>query len=122
MKFSRSTHLLMFLSSETLTSIVRTGLPILVELNDLVNSVIIFLSQITLLRQLTFLLGSQTVILIVFLFWIYFFFLTLVFVLQWLSLADWDGLYDHLRDVPWDDVFKLGASDTAIKFCEWVQV
>ena len=31
----------MFLSLETLTSIIRTGLPILVELIDLVNSVII---------------------------------------------------------------------------------
>ena len=67
-------------------SIIRTGLPILVELIDLVNSVIIFLSQMTLLRWLTFLLGSQTVILIVLLFWIYFFLLTLAFVLQWLSL------------------------------------
>ena len=86
MRFSRSTHLLMFLSLKTLTSIIRTGLAILVELIDLVNSVIIFLSQITLLRWLTFLLGSQTVILIVLLFWIYFFLLTLVFVLQWLSL------------------------------------
>ena len=38
MRFSRSTHLLMFLSLETLTSIIRTGLPILVELIDLVNS------------------------------------------------------------------------------------
>ena len=35
---------------------------------------------------LTFLLESQTVILIVLLFWISFFLLTLVFVLQWLSL------------------------------------
>ena len=52
--FSRSTHLLMYLSLETLTSIIRTGLPILVELIDLVNSVIIFLSQRTLLRWLTF--------------------------------------------------------------------
>ena len=76
----------MFLSLETLTSIIRTGLPILVELIDLVNSVIIFLSQMTLLRWLTFLLRSQTVILIVLLFWIYFFLLTLEFVLQWLSL------------------------------------
>ena len=59
---------------------------ILVELIDLVNFVITFLSQMTLLRWLTFLLGSQTVILIVLLFWIYFFLLTLVFVLQWLSL------------------------------------
>ena len=40
--FSRSTHLLMYLSLETLTSIIRTGLPIMVELIDLVNSVIIF--------------------------------------------------------------------------------
>ena len=70
----------MFLSLETLTSIIRTGLPILVELIDLVNSVIIFLSQMTLLRWLTFLLGSQTVILIVLLFWIYFFFLMLVYI------------------------------------------
>ena len=46
MRFSRSTHLL-FLSLETLTSIIRTGLPILVELIELVNSVIIFLSQMT---------------------------------------------------------------------------
>ena len=38
------------------------------------------------LRSLTFLLGSQNVILTVLLFWIYFFFLVLVFVLQWLSL------------------------------------
>ena len=107
----------------------------------------------TLLRWLTFLLGSQTVILIVLLFWIYFFLLTLIFVLQWLSLyweilimllsqfpltsqqdapfhrighdyshADWDGLHDHLRDVPWEDIFKLGASAAASEFCEWVQV
>ena len=41
MRFSRSTHLLMFLSLETLTSIIRTGVSILVELIDLVNSVII---------------------------------------------------------------------------------
>ena len=74
------------LSLETLMSIIRTGLLILVELIDLVNSVITFLSQMTLLRWLTFRIGSQTVILIVLLFWIYFFLLMLVFVLQWLSL------------------------------------
>ena len=85
-RLSRSTHLLMFLSLETLTSIIRTGLHIPVELINLVNFVITFLSQMTLLRWLTFLLGSQNVILIVQLFWIYFFLLTLVFVLQWLSL------------------------------------
>ena len=35
------------------------------------------------------------------------------------SCADWDGLHDHLRDVPWEDIFKLGAS-AASEFCEWV--
>ena len=40
--------------------IIRIGLPILVELIDLVNSVTILLSQMTLLRWLTFLLRSQT--------------------------------------------------------------
>ena len=38
------------------------------------------------------------------------------------SCADWDGLCDHLRDVPWEDIFKLGASAAAKEFCEWVQV
>ena len=60
MRFSQSNHLLC-LSLETLTSIIRTGLPILVELIDLVNSVIIFLSQTSLLKWLTFLLRSQRV-------------------------------------------------------------
>ena len=69
MRFSQSTHLLMFLSLETLISIIRTGLPILVKLIDLMNSVITFLSRETLLTWLTFLLGSQTAILSVLLFW-----------------------------------------------------
>ena len=38
------------------------------------------------------------------------------------SRADWDGLHDHLRDVPWQNIFKLGASAAASKFCEWAQV
>ena len=38
------------------------------------------------------------------------------------SRADWDGLHDHLRDVPWEDIFKLGTSAAASEFCEWVQV
>ena len=25
------------------------------------------------------------------------------------SHADWGGLHDHLRDAPWEDIFKLGA-------------
>ena len=32
------------------------------------------------------------------------------------SLADWDGLCDHLRDVPWKDIFKLSASATLMNF------
>ena len=39
------------------------------------------------------------------------------------SSSDWDGLRDHLRDVPWEDIFiKLSASAAASEFCEWVQV
>ena len=86
MRFSRSTHLPKCLSLETLRSIIRTGQPIPVELIDLVNSVIIFLSHMTLLRWLTFLLGSLTLTLTVLLFWIYLFLMTLVSVRQWLSL------------------------------------
>ena len=38
------------------------------------------------------------------------------------SCADWDGLCDDLRDVPWEDIFKLSAPGAASEFCEWVQV
>ena len=38
------------------------------------------------------------------------------------SRADWDGLCDHLRDVSWEDIFKLSASAAASEFCEWVLV
>ena len=38
------------------------------------------------------------------------------------SCAHWDGLLDHLRDVPWEDNFKFSASAAASEFCEWVQV
>ena len=38
------------------------------------------------------------------------------------SRADWDGFRDHLTDVPWEDIFKLGASAAAREFCYWVQV
>ena len=37
------------------------------------------------------------------------------------SRADWDGICDHLRDAPWEDIFKLSASAAASEFCEWVQ-
>ena len=38
------------------------------------------------------------------------------------SHADSDGLRDHLRVVPWEDIFKLGPSAAASEFFEWVQV
>ena len=38
------------------------------------------------------------------------------------SRGDWDGLCDHLRDLPWEDIFQLSASPAASEFCEWVQV
>ena len=63
-------------------SIIRTGWPILVEKIDLVTSVIIFLSQMNLLRLLTSLIGSLTVTVKGLLFWVSFFLLILVFVLQ----------------------------------------
>ena len=77
----------------------------------------------------------------------YFFLVMLVFVLQWLSLhreiisvsidslsntkhdtpfhsiahyysdVEWDGFCDHLRDVPWEDIFKFSASAAASEFC-----
>ena len=37
------------------------------------------------------------------------------------SCPDCDGLHDLLRYVPWEDIFKLGASAAASEFCEWVQ-
>ena len=37
------------------------------------------------------------------------------------SCADWDGLRDHLRDIPWEDIFNLSASAAASELCGWVQ-
>ena len=37
------------------------------------------------------------------------------------SCADWNGFHDHLRDVRWDNIFKLSAS-AASEFCDWVHV
>ena len=54
MRFSRSTHLLMCLSFQTLMSIVRTGLHILVELIDLVNSIIKFSIPKNVIRMVNF--------------------------------------------------------------------
>ena len=38
------------------------------------------------------------------------------------SCANWFSLCDHLKDVPWEDIFELCASATASEFCEWIQV
>ena len=38
------------------------------------------------------------------------------------SCADWDGLSDHLRDLPQEVFFKLGAPAAVTGFCEWVKV
>ena len=38
------------------------------------------------------------------------------------SCAGWDSLRDHLRDDPWEDIFKLGVSASASKFCVLVQI
>ena len=146
----------MLLSLEILRSIIRTGLPILVELIDLVTYVTIFLSQIKLFRWLTFLLGSETdshspVLLDIFLSSYASTSSTMAFpplensdhvvvsvsidfptnsqqdapfhcIAYDYSRAEWHGLRDHLRDVPWEDIFKLGASAAASEFCDWVQV
>ena len=37
------------------------------------------------------------------------------------SRFDWNGLRDHLRGVPWEDIFEHGAS-AASEFFEWDQV
>ena len=37
------------------------------------------------------------------------------------SFVDWDGLHDHLRDFPWEDIFKLSAFAAASEFCGWAQ-
>ena len=155
MRFSRSTHLLMFLYLETLTSIIRTGLPILVELIDLVDQL-----QFSLSNDLTQMVNFPTQIpdcdshspalLDLFLSSDASICSTMAFtplgnsdhvvvsvsidfstnsqqdvqfhrIAYDYSRADWDGLRDHLRDVPWEDIFKLGASAAATKFCKWVQ-
>ena len=38
------------------------------------------------------------------------------------SHGDWDVLLDHLRNIPWEDIFKISASAAVSEFCEWVQV
>ena len=143
----------MYLSLETLTSIIRTGLPILVKLIDLVNSVIIsndltqmvnfptripdcdyysptlldlFLSSdASICSTMAFPpLGNSDHVAVS---------VSIDFpsYSQWdapfhciaydYSRADWEGLHDHFRDVPWEDIFKLSASAAASEFCDSVR-
>ena len=60
MRFSPSTRLLMFLSLETLTPIVRTGLPILMEQINLVNSAINYLKLQKISNYLTQMVNFPT--------------------------------------------------------------
>ena len=98
MRFSWSTHLLIFLSLKTVAPIVRTGVPILVELIYLVNCYNFFI-----LNGLTQMVNfptripdcdshSPTLL-------DYFFLQTLVFVLQWLSIH-WKILIMLLSQFP----------------------
>ena len=38
------------------------------------------------------------------------------------SRAGWDGLRDHLRDVPWLDIFKHDATYAIKVITEWVEI
>ena len=77
----------------------------LVKLTNLVNAAIILLSKTTLLRWLTFLLGSWTVTLDNLALLDFFFLLTLVFAQMWLSLH-WKILIILFSQFPWT-FFKL---------------
>ena len=144
---------------ETLTSIIR-AIPyswlIYSSGTDRPGKLCYSFSRMTLLRWLTFLIGSLTVTLTVLLFCIYFSSdASICSKMSFLPLensdhavvsvsidfqsnskrdgkfhhiahdsfrANWDGLRGHLRDVPWEDIFKFGASAATSEFCEWVQV
>ena len=151
MRFSWSTHLLTCFSLETLTSITKTDLPILVELIDLVNSYNFSISN-----DLTQMVNFPTRIpdcdslspALLDLFISSYF---LVFVLQWLSLhlesliifvsvsidfpsysqqdAPFHRISSWLERSLWsfergcmEGIFKLSASSAASEYCECVQV
>ena len=118
MTFSASTHLLMCLSLETLISIIRTDSPILVELVGGLDLWHLFISfDTSICSTMTFPpLGysdhavvsvstdfpscSQSDALFHCISFGY-------------SCADWDSHCDNLRDVPWEDIFKLSTFATA---------
>ena len=136
MRFSQSTHLIS-LSLETLTSIIRVGLPTLVELIDL-TQMVNFPTRIPDCdfhspALLDFFLSSDARICSAMAFPPlgnpgHVFSVSIDFPInsRWDALfhciaydysgADQDGLHDHLRDVQWEDIFKFS------EFCKWVQV
>ena len=119
----------MFLSLETLTSIRKTGLPILVALMDLVNSYKFSISD-DLTQMVNFPMpipdcdSHSPALLDLFLSSDASICSTMAFppLGNPNHVVNWDGLRDHLRDIPWEDIFKLGASATASEFCELVRV
>ena len=140
----------MHLSFETLTSIIRTGLPVLVELIDLVNSndltemvnfptripdcdyhspalLDLFISSDTSIcstKAFPPFGNSDHVVVSVSIDFSSYSQQDAPFhcIAYDYSCANWDGLRDHLRDVPFEDIIKLIASAAAGEFCEWVQV
>ena len=110
------------------------------------NSVIIFLFQMTLLKWLTCLLESLTVNLIFLLFWTTMTFsplgnsdhvvvsVSFDFLLnsKWdarfhhiaydYSCADWDGLHNHLKNLLWEDIFKLSLLLVPVNFLSWFRL
>ena len=154
MRFSPSTHLQMCLTLETLTSIIRTGLPILVELLDLVISAIIS-NDLTWMANLSTQIpdcdSHSPALLDFFLSWSYSICSTITFpqsgnsdhvvvsvfidfpsysqwdasfhrIADYYFHANWDGLHDHLSDVPWEDIFNLSTFAAAKEFCECVDI
>ena len=45
----------------------------------------------------------------------------ILFIVQLNSCVNWDGLCDHLRNFPLEDIFKLSTCGGAAEFCEWIQ-
>ena len=94
----------MFLSLET-SYIIRTGLPILVELIDMVNSV----TLVFVLQWLSPHLEILIMLLSQYPYTSHYIHKRMPRFIEMLmiSLAGWDCLCDHLRDVPCEDIFRL---------------
>ena len=136
MRLSRSTHQLMCLFLETLTSIIRTGYPILVQLINLVNSCYNLEWPSSYMVNFPSWMPDWPALLDLFIYFDASICSTMAFPRlgnsvhvavsvsiefpsssQWdapfhrivydYSCADWNSLCDHLRDVPWEDFFKL---------------